>query len=197
MLAGPNQRQEELLIEKIKVGDRPSFNQLVELYKRQGLGIAYNLVGNLEDAQDVLQEAFCKVYFKIKDFHGQAKFFTWFYRIVVNCSFDLLRKKKENLKLFSQTLVDEQGRTIDVEDIHQQPVKAILDKEREEKLENLIEELPERQKACFLLKYRNDFTSGEIAQILRLSPQTVKVHLFRAVRTLQQKLKAELREKEY
>jgi RNA polymerase sigma-70 factor (ECF subfamily) len=73
-----------VLIERIKQGDRASFDVLVSLYQQKGLEIAYNIVGNLEDAKDVLQEAFVKVYLNIKGFQEKAKFSTWFYRIVVN-----------------------------------------------------------------------------------------------------------------
>lgn len=98
------------LIEHIKQGERASFDKLVSLYQQRGLSIAYNMVGNLEDAKDVLQEAFVKVYLNIKGFQGKSSFSTWFYRIIVNCCLDSLRKRKRSKVVFNDTLQDEDMR---------------------------------------------------------------------------------------
>jgi len=97
---------EWVLIAKVKEGRRSSFDTLVSLYQHRGLSIAYTMVGNVEDAQDVLQEAFVKVYISINDFKGKAKFGTWFYRIVVNCALDFLRRRKRSAKVFIDIMAD-------------------------------------------------------------------------------------------
>lgn len=180
---------EPALIERVKCGERSGFDNLVGLYQQKGLCIAYSMVGNLEDAKDVLQEAFIKVYLNIKDFKEESKFSTWFYRIVVNCALDFLRKKKNKGKVFMERLTDEETEEEkEIADWHYEPAGVLLSKELAENLDRCILALPEKQKTCFILKHQNGLTTQEIAQVLKCSVSTVKVHLFRAVRTLQEKL---------
>lgn len=181
---------EAALIEGIKKGERLSFDALVEMYRQRGINIAYNIVGNLEDAKDVLQEAFVKVYMNIKNFRQESKFSTWFYRIVVNCSIDFLRKKKKSGKVFSDTLVGEDGREkkIDVADTKFEPSRIIVNAELSRNLQACIDGLSQRQRICFILKHQEGFKIDEISQVLKCSSSTVKVHLFRAVENLRQGL---------
>jgi len=179
-----------VLIERIKQGDRASFDVLVSLYQQKGLEIAYNIVGNLEDAKDVLQEAFVKVYLNIKGFQEKAKFSTWFYRIVVNCSLDLLRKKKRIKNVPIDSIMDEDGqeKRLDIADNHWEPLKISMERELARDLEENINKLPEKQRICFILKHQNGLNIEEISHILKCNPATVKVHLFRAVNNLRKKI---------
>lgn len=181
---------EIVLIEALKKGERASFDRIVDMYQEKGINIAYNMLGNLEDAKDVLQDAFVKIYTGIKNFRGQSKFSTWFYRIVVNCSLDFLRRRKRANKIFVQGIIDEEGAQPEVPDLHYDPAKIIMDNELSRKLDECIESLPEKQRTCFILKHREGLTSSQIAEILKCRYATVKVHLFRAVRALQDKLAA-------
>lgn len=190
MNPGSGTDNETLLIENIKDGERASFDSLMSLYQQKGISIAYHMIGNLEDAKDVLQEAFVKVYLNIGGFRGYAKFSTWFYRIVVNCSLDFLRRRKRSDKFFIVPFADEEGKgkEQEVEDLRNEPARVVIANELSKKLDECIEALSEKQKACFILKYRNGLSSHEISGIMKCSQATVKVHLFRAVKTLQEKL---------
>ena len=180
--------KEKALIACVKQNDRAAFDELVKMHRGKGFAIAYNILGNFEDAKDVLQEAFIKVYLNIKTFKQEAKFSTWFYRILVNCSWDFLRKRKRVDKLFILPLTDEQGTERDIPDFQFEPAKLIINKELSRNLDIAIASLPERQRLCFVLKHQNGLSNQEIAKVLRCSLSTVKVHLFRAVRALQDKL---------
>lgn len=180
---------EEILIENVRNGERASFDALVKLYRQKGFNIAYGMIGNLEDVKDVLQEAFIKVYLNINSFQGQAKFSTWFYRIVINCSLDFLRRHKSRNKVFTQIMVDDEGKDLgEPVDNRFHPGKVSLNNELAVMLDDCIDSLPGQQKACFVLKHKNGLRVREISEILKCSESTVKVHLFRAVRTLQYKL---------
>lgn len=185
-----NTNDESVLIENIKRQDRASFDTLVNLYRQMGLNIAYNLVGNFEDAKDVLQDAFIKVYLHINDFQERSKFLTWFYRIVVNCSLDFLRKRKRMGKIFTATLTDEDGKEeeLQIPDDSLNPRRLALAHELGQKLEDCIIRLSEKQRICFVLKHQNGLRIQEIAKILKCSPGTVKAHLFRAIENLRQAL---------
>lgn len=183
---------EAVLIEGIKNGERASFDQIVKMYQQKGIGIAYGMVGNLEDAKDILQEAFIKVYTQIKSFRGQSCFSTWFYRIVVNSSIDFLRRKKRGERIFVRELMDGDSKPQELQapDLRYEPAKVVINAELSGRLDECVEALPEKQKACFILKHREGLTSSQIAEVLNCRLSTVKVHLFRATRTLQNKLAA-------
>ncbi len=183
---------EKELIERLRQGERPAFDTLVELYKNKGFGICYNLLGNAEDAKDVLQEAFIKVYLNIKSFKEEARFSTWFYRIAVNCSLDFLRKQKVRNRVLQPAVVDEEGKVKEVEDMRYEPRKVILNQELAANLDKCVAQLPKMQKLCFVLKHQNGLSNAEISRTLSCSLATVKVHLFRAVHSLQDKLCAYL-----
>jgi len=182
--------KETFLIQHIKQGERASFDALVSLYQQKGLGIAYNMIGNLEDAKDVLQEAFVKVYLNIKGFQERAQFNTWFYRIVVNCSLDLLRKKKRMESIFINSIIDEDGKEkeLEIADSRFEPGRITIERELGRNLEDSIAKLSEKQRTCFVLKHQNGLSIEEISQILKCSPATVKVHLFRAIGNLRKSL---------
>lgn len=190
MVLIPREREEIALIEEIKNGHRASFDNLAILYRQRGLSIAYNMVGNLEDAKDVLQEAFIKVYLNIKKFREKAKFSTWFYRIVVNCSLDFLRKRKRINRTFVNPLQDEDGQDLclEVPDTSNEPSRVAMASELNRNLENCIAELSEKQSLCFVLRHQNGLSVEEISNILSMSPATVKVHLFRAATNLRKSL---------
>ena len=84
---------EEDLVRRARGRDRDAFRQLVERYRERVYGIARGMTGNHADADDVAQETFIRAYRKLDDFEGRARFCTWLYRIAVNCSLDLLRKR--------------------------------------------------------------------------------------------------------
>lgn len=176
------------IIRRLKEGERSAFDILVERYKQMGLNIAYNLTGNLEDAGDILQEAFIKVYLNIKNFREEARFSTWFYRILVNCGLDFLRKRKKSDKVIVQHLPGEGNKEFEIPDARYSPEKAVINEELAKNLEVCLESLSEKQRLCFVLKHQNGFSNQQIAESLKCRPATVKVHLFRATRALQEKL---------
>lgn len=183
------------LIEDVRAGQRASFDILVSHYQPKGLGIAYTLVSNIEDAKDILQEAFIKMYIHIKGFEGRSRFSTWFYRIVINCAFDFLRKRKRANKIFVEVESSDEDKkeSVEVSDLRFEPAKAGMAKELAQKLEDAVNTLPKMQKACFVLRHQNSLSIQEIAEALKGNPATVRVHLFRAVGNLRKSLAAYLK----
>lgn len=186
---------ESVLIANLKQGERQSFDILVNLYQQRGLNIAYNFLGNLEDAKDVLQEAFVKVYLNIKGFESRSKFSTWFYRIVLNCSLDFLRKKKRTARFLESLTDEEEVKERQIPDSKPDPAKAAIDNELASDLNDCISCLPKNQKECFVLKHQNGLSVSEISQVLKCRPSTVKVHLFRAVHNLRKCMSKNLSER--
>lgn len=184
-------RDKELaLVERMKQNERAAFDILVSLYQQRGLGIAYHFLGNLEDARDVLQEAFIKVYTHIHGFKGKSQFYTWFYRIVVNCSLDFLRKRKTHERIFLEPFLnqDDEAKVQEIADNRFDPSKEAMAKELGAHIEERIARLSERQRVCFVLKHQEGLKINEISEIIKCRPSTVKVHIFRAVENLRRGL---------
>jgi len=168
-------------------GDMNAFCALVDAYKERTVRIAFSLTGNLADAQDIAQEAFVRVFGKIKNFKFNSKFSTWLYRVTVNVSRDFLRNRKRSRLVFGS----QETHAYSVRAEGPDPAKRLMDKELGHKIDNAVLALPEKQQVAFILKYKQDMAVGEIAQILDVSVATVKVHLFRAIHALQKKLQLE------
>ncbi|KPK41426.1 MAG: hypothetical protein AMJ78_05575 [Omnitrophica WOR_2 bacterium SM23_29] len=178
------------LIEKVKKGERFAFDFLVDKYKEKAFALAFNMVGNYEDAKDVLQDAFVRAYVNVKDFRTDSSFYTWFYRILVNLCRDFLRRKSaaKRIRPSPLKLKYEEEETIDVVDNRPNPFEVTLSKEVKEMIDEAVNLLPEKQRMVFTLKHIQGLKLNEIAVILNCRESTVKVHLYRAMRNLQKSL---------
>ena len=171
------------LVAEVLDNQRASFDKLVDLLKERGIRVAYHIVGNLEDAKDVLQEAFIKLYVNISKFKARSSFSTWFHRIVVNCAYDFLKKKKAKKRITPLSLTDNKDSQIDVSDENLRPdMRWRLDSDLV--LERFIDMLSVKQKQAIILRYKNGFSMKETAQIIGCKVSTTKVHLFRAIKRL-------------
>lgn len=166
------------VIDRVQAGDHDAFGELLKPYRNKAFGLCYSIVRNTEDAKDILQISFIKAYHNIGAFRRGSSFYTWLYRIVVNSAKDHLRQKTH-------------GSTLPLENIsgeYSTDEEGLLQKELKEKLNAAIAKLSEKQQLVFVMKHVNGMKIKEISQILHCAPSTVKIHLFRAVRSLQKML---------
>jgi len=187
------------LIERIRLGDEEAFAELVNRYKRKAFGIAYHFLNNAEDAKEISQEAFIKVYRSIHSFKGASSFFTWFYRILTNLCIDFSRSRKivmsipfSQLKSSDDDLPSVEERIQDAK--QENPLKALAAEELKKKIAHAIQSLPDRQRMVFVLRHYDQLQLSDIARVLNCAEGTVKSHLYRAVATLQDKLEDSLKE---
>ena len=176
---------ENTLIERIKEGDERAFEELVNRYKGMGFSLAYRFLGNPEDARDISQEAFARVYLHIKNFRGESTFKTWFFRIIINlCRRSISvrqRKTVQSLDLYMEKEMDPQApEDVEVE-VKRKELKAAI--------EGAVMGLPTKQREVFIMKHMEGMKISEISEVLDCAEGTVKIHLFRAVRALQERLK--------
>jgi RNA polymerase sigma-70 factor (ECF subfamily) len=179
------------LIERAKNGERQAFDSLVDMHKEKAFGLAFSFIGNVEDAKDVLQEAFVKAYVGIINFRGSSSFYTWFYRILVNQCKDFLRKKRARSGVFLDPLpsLEEDGDNApEAVDSSPGPSQMALNSETRQLINEAVSGLPEKQKAVFILKHIQGMKLNEIADVVGCSESTAKVHLFRAIRGLRCRL---------
>jgi RNA polymerase sigma-70 factor (ECF subfamily) len=151
--------------------------------------VAGGILRNKEDVEDVAQQVFVKAYFSLKRFDQRAAFSTWLYKITVNECWDVLRKRKVRPLLYESDLSEEQ--THEYNGFSEKAtVPDVSDRlEARERVEKLLVDLDERDRLMLILKEVQGFSVEEIAEILEINGNTVKVRLFRARRRITEKVK--------
>ncbi len=183
---------DEELIKKSQLGDMDAFEQLVTQYEKKVYSIAYRLVGNHEDASDLAQEAFIKVFKSIKNFRGDASFSTWLYHVVSNVCRDYLRKNKLKTTSLDEPVIFE-GECLErqITDYSLGPNQIAEQKELQAYVQKLILQLPEDYRLVLVLREYMDFSYEEIAKEMNITMGTVKSRLNRARNMLKEKLLGE------
>ena len=181
-----NEPSDEDLCRRVAERDEGAFDLLVGRYQERAYRIAWSVVRDREEAKDCSQEAFIRLHESAGSFAGQAKFSTWFYRILVNCCLDQARKRKSWRKLIGWGSQEEE-RTSPVERVAApfvDPTDAMVTDSRTSQLWEAVEELSPQQRAAVMLQCREELSTKEIAAVLHLSEATVRVHLHRAYSAL-------------
>ncbi len=174
------------LIKKAKKGDKRSFGKLVKMHQRGILYLAYDLIGNYDDAKDLAQEVFIRAFKKLNQFEERSQFSTWLNRITVNLAIDLYRKNRRNPKQSIEDNFDEIHHHDTLERFNHQdsPDQTIEFNEKRAILEQALNKLSTNQRTAITLKYFHQNSTREIAEIMGCSENTVRIHLFRAMGNL-------------
>ena len=179
------------LVRRAQREEKGAFEELIRRHQHRVFAVAGGILRRREDVEDIAQQVFVKAYFSLKRFDQRAAFSTWLYKITVNECWDLLRKKKVRPLVYESDLSEEQAR------------KALSSAERgnegpdiserlaaRQRVERLLEGLDERDRLMLILKEVEGFSIEEIAEVLELNANTVKVRLFRARRRVVSHAKA-------
>jgi RNA polymerase sigma-70 factor (ECF subfamily) len=169
-------RERELVI-KAQEGSHEAFRALVETYMKPAYDLAFSFVNDHDDAEDVTQDCFVKVFHFIKSFRLEAEFSTWLYRIVTNASLDRLkqRKRKSNRQVRIEdpetlTMGDNPGSMENLDlSMH---------------IERALHELPTLQRAVVILRHIDGLPTRTVSEILKCSEGTVKTHLHRGLKKM-------------
>jgi len=181
------------LVARARQGDRDAYRVLVERYQRRVFHLAYSLVRNPDDAADVSQEVFVKVYLRLDTFKGESNFATWLFRITSNLASDLIRRRGTSAPVAFE---EDAAETVEGSELHGSGIAAQLEaspqrhtlrRELGEKLEEALAKLPEKHRAILLLREVEGLSYEEIAEALQVPPGTVMSRLFHA-RAKMQKL---------
>jgi RNA polymerase sigma-70 factor (ECF subfamily) len=182
------------LVRQCKSGDREAFRELVERYQRKAMAIAFGILHDREDAMEVAQEAFAKVFTGIQKFKEEASFYTWLYRITVNLAIDRQRQKSRQ-PLFDREDLGE-GERAGIEAIpdsaETDPYEQVKEKELGERLRTALAELTPAHKAVILLREVEGLSYEEISEVLQCSRGTVMSRLHYARKKLQSHLSRDL-----
>jgi RNA polymerase sigma-70 factor (ECF subfamily) len=173
------------LVRRAQREDQEAFEELVRRHQHRVFAVAGGILRKREDVEDIAQQVFVKAYFSLKRFDQRAAFSTWLYKITVNECWDLLRKKKVRPLVYESDLNEEQARQIEGSERKDADVPDVSDRlEAREQVELLLEGLDERDRLMLMLKEVEGFSIEEVAEVLDLNANTVKVRLFRARRRI-------------
>lgn len=179
---------DETLIARFQEGDVQAFDVLVRRYKDQLLNYVYRFVGNRNDAEDIVQETFLRVY-KNKHYYKEiAKFSTWVYTIAGNLAKTELRRRKRR-KIFSVSNFVNEERDYDIPDTDKNPEREVDSSLKDDIIQKAIEKLPAKFKEVILLRDVQGFAYEEISQILDIPLGTVKSRVNRGRLKLQEDLR--------
>ena len=171
------------LVRRAQREDKEAFEELVRRHQHRVFAVAGGIVRRREDVEDVAQQVFVKAYFSLKRLDQRAAFSTWLYKITVNECWDMLRKKKVRPLVYEADLSEEQARQVISSAQKGKDVPDISERlEARQRVERLLDGLDERDRLMLILKEVEGFSIEEIAEVLDLNANTVKVRLFRARR---------------
>jgi RNA polymerase sigma-70 factor, ECF subfamily len=176
----PDDRQ---LVETIRGGDPDAFEVLVRRKTSKVYSLCYRIIGNAEDAKDISQLVFIKLWENLEKYDPQYAFDTWLYRMVTNVAIDFMRNKQSrenavnsNLRLVKTSSEADQG-------------TIVQRKEVESVFNSVSQVLSPKQKTIFVMNQMEDLSSSEIAKVLGCRESTVRNHLFNARKLMQQQLR--------
>jgi len=182
---------DEELVERFVSGETDSFPMLVERYEGRVYSIVYGIMGSRDEAEDLSQEVFIKVYENLGHFKGKSRFYTWIYRITVNVCLSAQRKKSQSNRIISMSRlsgVSANPGEVELADETFSPQKVFRDRELASKIQLAIDSLPGILRITFILREFEDLSYRELAGVFRCSMGTVKSRLSRARESLRQTL---------
>jgi RNA polymerase sigma-70 factor (ECF subfamily) len=177
-------KEEELLeiIKKAQGGDQEAFQEIVQRYRVQVAGIAYRMVGDYEDAKDISQMVFVKIYQNLHRFDTTKKLSTWLYRITINASIDFIRKfRKHKLEVLDNIIGELKEKKNDVEGVYQRGLIRLA-------VDEALESLNPKQRSVFVLRDVEGLDIKEVSQVTGMPQATVRWYLHRARAKLRDEL---------
>jgi RNA polymerase sigma-70 factor (ECF subfamily) len=183
-------RPDEDLVRASLAGDEGAFRDLMERYKRRAFGVALGIVGDADDAQDVVQDAFVKAYYRLGDFRFGSNFYTWFYRLLVNQAIDRWRKTSRSVTVsYDDTWASGEASESEARAYPKTPEELAGNRELAEGISRAVAALPEYHRTVILLREVEGLAYEEIARILSCSVGTVMSRLHYARAKLKEALK--------
>jgi RNA polymerase sigma-70 factor, ECF subfamily len=180
--------QVDAMIRAAQRGDQDAFEQLVRVYDQSVLRLAMNLLRSPEDARDVYQEAFLRVYRNLQSFRFDCSFHTWLYRIVTNICLDQLRKRKVRKEEPSVVETSEgpvdRMESFEEEAAASDPERTLWNRQLKDKIEAALVDLTPRERLVFELRHYQGLRLRNIGEVLGTTEEAAKNCLFRATQKM-------------
>jgi RNA polymerase sigma-70 factor, ECF subfamily len=190
MSVEPLDPTDEALVRSVLSGDRDRFELLVERYQTRLVNYLYRMVRNLEEAHDLTQEVFIRVYQALDRYDSQYRFSTWLFRVAQNAAIDVIRKRRIQLVPLTRRADEGSDATVDLELPDGQPsaLETLQGRELDASIRSAIDALPWEYRELILLRHYGELAYEEIAEVKAMPLGTVKNKLFRARQMLKQQL---------
>jgi RNA polymerase sigma-70 factor, ECF subfamily len=190
-ISDPMAQQAARLMRQAQQGDRLAFGQIVTLYQDRIYNATLRLVGDVEEARELTQEAFTRALVKLEDFRGDSQPYTWLFRIAVNLSISRLRKVQRHREFSIDENTGENGSRASRSP---QPLEAMEKRERDQEVLAALGRLDTDYRAVLVMRDIEGFDYQQMASVLDLPLGTLKSRLFRARLALRDELKGYLKE---
>src|ERR1700678_4207606 len=180
--------EEAALVRRVQARDEIAFREIVERYQAKVFSIIYGILRNHNDAEDIAQQVFAKIYFSIQSFDFRSSLLTWIYKITVNECYDYLRKKRVRKLVYESDFSEEDAQRMEASDPAVDP-SAPMDKQLAQRdlVTKLLSKVSAEDRSLIMLKEVEGHSVEELAAMTGLNENTIKVKLFR---TRQKLLKA-------
>jgi RNA polymerase sigma-70 factor, ECF subfamily len=180
--------EEADLVRRIQAHDELAFGEIVDRYQSKVFSIIYGVLRNHNDAEDIAQQVFSKVYFSIRNFDFRSSLLTWIYKITVNECYDYLRKKRVRRLVYESDFSQEESQRMEASESAADPSLPVDTRLAQRDLAvKLLSKVSEEDRSLILLKEVEGHSVEELAQMTGMNENTIKVKLFR---TRQKLLKA-------
>src|SRR5258707_5179779 len=173
--------EEAALVRRVQARDEIAFRDIVERYQAKVFSIIFGILRNHNDAEDIAQQVFAKIYFSIKNFDFRSSLLTWIYKITVNECYDYLRKKRVRKLVYESDFSEEDSLKMENSDSVVQSGGAIDDAlAKRDLVMKLLDKISDEDRQLILLKEVEGHSVEELAQMTGMNENTIKVKLFRA-----------------
>ena len=173
--------EEAALVRRIQANDEIAFREIVERYQAKVFSIIFGILRNHNDAEDIAQQVFAKIYFSIKNFDFRSSLLTWIYKITVNECYDYLRKKRVRKLVYESDFSEEDAlRMENNESASEQSTPIDTRLSQRDFLMKLLEKLSADDRSLLMLKEVEGHSVDELSQMTGMNENTIKVKLFRA-----------------
>ena len=173
------------LISRCQKGDQDALKEIFDQYREKVYRIAYGVVRHREDALDIVQEVFIKLFRSIKHFEGKSRFYTYLYRMAMNTAIDHSRKTKKN----PTSSIDVEGGFVPVDAIENRPDRIAVRKELGERLKRAMDKLPDDQRTALIFREVEGLSYQEMAEAMECSIGTVMSRLHYGRKKVQESLR--------
>jgi RNA polymerase sigma-70 factor (ECF subfamily) len=183
--------EEAALVRRVQARDELAFREIVERYQSKVFSIIYGILRNHNDAEDIAQQVFAKIYFSVRNFDFRSSLLTWIYKITVNECYDYLRKKRVRKLVYESDFSEEDAQRMEASEPATDAAVPI-DKRLAQRdlVMKLLSKVSQQDRSLILLKEVEGHSVEELAQMTGLNENTIKVKLFR---TRQKLIKAAMR----
>jgi RNA polymerase sigma-70 factor (ECF subfamily) len=182
------QGNDHSVVRAVLAGDKEAYGALVRTHSAAMFQVAFRIIGNEADAEEVVQETFLRGYQSLAQFEGRSGFGTWIYRIAVNCALNRVTQQDIHADFQPGDENNVETRTVQVAASGANPERLLLSQEISAAQAIAMRRLTATERTAFILRHMEDRNTTEIAEVLGIAPNAAKQVVFRAVQKLRREL---------